>query len=372
MHYVTLVVESVYTKTLIYKTLVFVTFLFCSNIHAQLPDYSRIVSEVTQCVVYISAVVDDDDSHPFTTSIEFSNSEENLSQLSEDVTLENIDHLHNGSGITYSEYGHIITNNHIVQGASQILVRFSNGLTFNASIIATSPQSDIAVLSIDYDTIPLCKMSDNEYEINAGQYILGFGSPYSLSGSVTEGIISFVNRPLPIMGVYSNDILYIQTDLEIAPGNSGGPIVNLNGEIIGINSLLLSSSSNTANIAFAIPFKLVKRIADDLINQGVATKGNIGVNVIELPSDIETVRALGLQTPTGALISYVEEGSVAERAGVLVGDIVVSVNHTVIKNHYEFNYEIALRREGEIIRLVIIRDGRYFSTNAIAAAVIIE
>lgn len=339
---------------------------------AQLPDYSAIVREVSQCVVSISAVLDENDAHPFSTPQESASSPETLSQLSEFITIQNVDHLHNGTGITYSDDGYIVTNNHIIQGASQILVRIYNGLVLEASITATNSQSDIAVLKIEYENIPVCRMASEEDEIHAGQYILGFGSPYSLVGSVTEGIISYVNRPLAIMGVNNKDILFIQTDLEIAPGNSGGPIVNRNGEIIGLNSLLLSNTRNTANIAFAIPIRLVRHIADDLIQFGYATKGYIGVVAVDIPPDIETVRRLGLQSPTGALINFVEEGGVADQAGVQVGDIVVSVNHSVVNNQYEFNYEIALREAGDIIRLVIIRNGRYFSTEAMVADVIME
>ena len=357
----------------LFKTLLItVSTMISTNLYAQLPDYSSIVSRVSQCVVSISAVLDEMDAHPFTTPQETTVSPDTLSQLSEFINIQNIDHIHNGSGITYSEDGYIVTNNHIIQGASQILVRLANGLVFNASLVAANAHSDIAVLKIDSDNTPVCEMLDQESEIRAGQYILGFGSPYSLIGSVTEGIISYVNRPLPIMGVYKRDILYIQTDLEIAPGNSGGPIVNRDGEIIGINSLLLSSTNVTANIAFAIPIRLVRHIADDLISLGYATKGYIGVSVVDVPPDIESVRRLGLQTPTGAMISFIEEGGLAEQAGVQVGDIVVSVNHTVVKNQYEFNYEIALREEGNIIRLVIIRNGRYFSTEAIVTDVVME
>ena len=356
------------------KSSIFCSFsIFSETSYSQLPDYSFIVDRVTPCVVSISAVADEDESHPYHAPLPpLPQLEQTLNVLEDDLVLEPLDHMYSGSGITFRQDGFIVTNNHIVQGTSQIFVRLSNGLLFPAQLFAADPASDLAVLKIDSTNLNVCRFIENDDGIRAGQYILGFGAPFSLPGTVTEGIISYVNRPLPVMGVYAKYILFIQTDLEINPGNSGGPIVNRDGDIIGLNSHLLSDPEARGGISFAIPIKLVLRVANELINQGYASRGTIGIEVADIPPDIATVRRLGLESPYGAIITAIEPDSPAEGAGVLLGDVIVAVNHTVVRNQYELNYEIGLLEEGDIIRLSIVRDGRHFATQAISAHIHLE
>lgn len=339
---------------------------------SQLSDYSVIVDNVSPCVVSVSALIVEKPEFTMIDNPEIQIIlEENLTAYG--MPLEsrnsNIGHRHSGTGIVFSENGYIVTNDHIIAGGEDYLVTMENGLRYPATLIGNNEETDIAVLKIDAMNLKLCPLLVDNEDVKAGQLVLGIGSPFTMQGSVTQGIISYVNRPLPIMGISAHYVLFIQTNLMINAGNSGGPIVNLDGEIIGINSKLLSSTGVSSGVSFAIPMSLVNRVASQLIQTGKHLRGDVGIEAEDIPPDVEIVRLLGLQTPTGAIITNLEPGSPADEAGVLVGDIVVALNHNVVNNHHELHYQIALREKGDILRLAIIRNRNIFTTNAIVSEV---
>jgi serine protease Do len=334
--------------------------LFADNSYAQLPDFSSIVGKITPSVVSIAVLVERDLEHSIQAPIVPTNFDfSELEELS-DNQISNVHHVHTGTGVIISEDGYIVTNHHIVQGGISYIITLENGFQYAAELIGSDRLSDLAVVKIIAQNLPVPMFSEDEDEIKAGQSVLGFGSPFSLSGSVTQGIISYVNRPLPIMGIDADFIVFIQTNLLVNPGNSGGPVVNHRGEIIGINSRLLSDTGNSSGIAFAIPSIVVKNITGQLINNGYVSRGWIGVAVRNVPSSFAL--ELGLATPKGALVTAITDGSPADKAGVRVNDVIVAVNHNVIRNRYDLTYRISLLDSRSLTHLIIIRDRKYHST----------
>ncbi|MBN4053371.1 trypsin-like peptidase domain-containing protein [Haliea sp. AH-315-K21] len=350
--------------------LLYVVLLFSNNSFPQLPDFSSIVENITPSVVSITVVVEDGFEHPVQTSVlptgfeDFEFMGEGSSQILRDQ------HVHNGTGVVLTADGYIVTNQHIVQGGESYRVTLANGFQYAAELIGSDRVSDLAVLKIQAENLQAGVFNESEESIKAGQSILGFGSPYSLSGSVTQGIISYVNRPLPIMGIDAHFIVFIQTNLLINPGNSGGPVVDHNGEIIGINSRLLSDSGGSSGVAFAIPATVVKNITDQLICNGYASRGWIGVAVRNVPSSAAV--GLGLATPKGALVTAITEGSPAQVAGIQVNDVIVAVNHNVIDNRYDLTYRIGLLNSTNRTHLIVIRDRKYHSTVVVPDELVIE
>jgi len=237
----------------------FILLLLSSEGYSQLPDYSSVVEKISPTVVSIIAMVEKELEYSIEAEVVPTSFDGPAPTDLNDSQIENGQHLHNGTGVILTHDGYIVTNQHIVQGGIAYFVTLENGFQYPAKFIGSDRLSDLDVLKIEADNLPVGKFSENEDAIKAGQSVLGFGSPYSLSGSVTQGIVSYVNRPLPIMGHEADYIVFIQTNLLINPGNSGGPVVNHKGEIIGINSKLLSDTGNSTGVAFANSAKLMKK-----------------------------------------------------------------------------------------------------------------
>lgn len=347
----------------------FALLVVSSNSYSQLPDFSNIVESISPSVVSITVIVEEDFEHSVQSPVVPTSF--NAPQFTEVRTNQaSRHHAHNGTGVVLTSDGYIVTNQHIVQGGVTYIVTLENGFQYPAELVGADRLSDLAVLKIQAENLPIGVFSENEDEIKAGQSILGFGSPYSLSGSVTQGIISYVNRPLPIMGVDADYIVFIQTNLLINPGNSGGPVVNQKGEIIGINSRLLSDTGNSSGVAFAMPGTVVKNITKQLINFGHVSRGWIGVAVRNVPPN--SAVQLGLATPKGALVTAITEGSPADAAGIKINDVIVAVNESVIRNRYDLTYRISLLDSSDPSHLIIIRDSKYHSTVVAPEQLILE
>ena len=260
-----------------------------------------------------------------------------------------------GSGVIVNANGYIVTNNHVVADADELLV-IIDGEEYEATVVGTDPHTDVAVVKIDKKNLPFIKLGDSD-RLEVGEIVLAIGSPFSeeLEHSVTQGIVSAKGRKgLPIGG---RDALsyqdFIQTDAAINPGNSGGGLVNLRGELIGINTAIIGQTN--VGIGFAIPVNLVKWVKDQLVNEGSVTRGYIGVS-ISTP-DRKMAKAFGLKEARGALVQSVEKGMPADKAGLKAGDVITAVNEKVVKDHLELMNLIAQYRPGEAVRLDIFRDG---------------
>ncbi len=227
-----------------------------------------------------------------------------------------------GSGFAISADGYILTNNHVVDGANEIFVTMTDGTEFNAEVVGTDPRTDIALLKVDAKDLTPLPIGDS-HQLKKGQWVLAIGSPFGLDSTVTAGIISAINRE-------TGDYLpFIQTDVAVNPGNSGGPLLNLAGQVVGVNSQIVSRSGGFMGISLAIPIDEAMRVVEQLKEHGKVTRGRIGVQIGEVSDEV--AKAIGLGKARGAMVSHVEKGGPAASAGVMPGDVITSFNGTDIK-----------------------------------------
>jgi Do/DeqQ family serine protease len=262
-----------------------------------------------------------------------------------------------GSGVIVdAAKGYIITNHHVVENADQIEIVLSDDRSLNATIVGSDPGTDIAVLQIeDSGDLDLTEMSLGDSDIvEVGDFVLAIGNPFGLQHTVTSGIISALGRRGISRDGYED---FIQTDASINPGNSGGALVNLNGQLIGINSAIFSNSGGNIGIGFAIPVNIAKSIMAQLIEFGSVKRGLLGVSISDV--NAETAEALGIDASVqGALVNEVVPGSAAESAGVEVGDVITNVDGEVVTNANDLRTTIGLMRSGDEVRLQVLRDGK--------------
>lgn len=260
-----------------------------------------------------------------------------------------------GSGvIVSSENGYIITNNHVIDNADEIVVRLYSGEEFDAKVVGSDPGSDVAVLQVDSSDLPAIRMGNSD-EIRVGEIVLAIGSPLSedLAHTVSKGIISAMGRSRLGLNQFED---YIQTDAAINPGNSGGALINLDGELIGINTAIASRSGGNQGIGFAIPINMVKNVMDALIADGRVARGYLGIwEGGEV--DRTMARALGMSSPQGFVIGEVDQGAPADAAGLKSGDVVVKLNGKPVRSFLDFRVAIANTPPGTEVELEIFRDG---------------
>tara|TARA_R110000868_G_scaffold259361_2_gene517152 strand:- start:14501 stop:15976 length:1476 start_codon:yes stop_codon:yes gene_type:complete len=259
-----------------------------------------------------------------------------------------------GSGVIVSEEGYVLTNNHVIDDTDEIKVLLFNGDEVSATLVGTDPETDIAVLKIDLDNLPTVKLGDSD-AAKVGSFVLAIGSPLSedLAHTVSFGIVSARGRSLNRLTSYGD---YIQTDAAINPGNSGGALIDMNGELVGINSAIASRSGGNDGIGFAIPIKLAKRIMDDLIDDGAVSRGYLGMySAGEV--DKTMAEALGLSRNRGIIVGQIVEDSPAEKAGLKEDDIIVSVDKEEVSDYDAFRTMVASFKPGKIIELQVIRGG---------------
>ncbi|HUQ27346.1 MAG TPA: DegQ family serine endoprotease [Usitatibacter sp.] len=228
-----------------------------------------------------------------------------------------------GSGFIVSDDGYILTNAHVVESADNVTVRLTDRREFKAKVVGKDKQTDIAVLKIDAKSLPTVKLG-RSVEANVGEWVAAIGSPFGFENSVSAGIVSAKGRSLPD----SSYVNFIQTDVAVNPGNSGGPLFNLAGEVIGINSQIYSRSGGFQGISFAIPIEVALNVKDQLVKTGKVSRGRIGVTVQEVNATL--AESFGLDRPRGALVSGVEPGGAGEKSGLQVGDIILKYDGKVI------------------------------------------
>src|SRR5208283_5198560 len=255
-----------------------------------------------------------------------------------------------GSGFIVDKEGYIITNNHVVEGADEIRVKSSDGREFKAKVIGRDKKTDLALIKISsiFKDLPTLTLGDSEKE-RVGDWVLAVGNPFGLEHTVTQGIISATGRVIGA-GPYDN---FLQTDAPINPGNSGGPLVNLRGEVIGINTAIVSSGQG---IGFAIPSNMAKTIISQLKTKGKVVRGWIGVSIQNITSDM--VQPLGLKGTDGALVGDVVPGGPADAAGLKRGDVIISFNGKSIKDMSDLSREVANMPVGRTVDAKILRGGK--------------
>ncbi len=262
-----------------------------------------------------------------------------------------------GSGIIISKDGYIITNNHVVENATKVTVGLSDRRSFDAKVIGTDPLTDLAVIKIDADNLPVAYLGNSD-SLKVGQWVMAIGNPLSLTMTVTAGIVSAINRGS--LGLIKNSYGvedFIQTDAAINPGNSGGALVDLSGAVIGVNSAIASGRTGTyIGYGFAIPINLAKAVAKDLIAHGKVNRGYIGINISEV--DYAMAKSLGMEKPEGIIVQDLVKDGAAKDAGIKVGDVILKVDGKTVNKPNELQSYIATKGAGQTVTLTIWRDGK--------------
>ncbi|HTC15107.1 MAG TPA: DegQ family serine endoprotease [Steroidobacteraceae bacterium] len=261
-----------------------------------------------------------------------------------------------GSGFIVNSDGYILTNTHVVANAEEVTVRLTDRREFPAKVIGADERTDVAVIKINASNLPIVKLGDPS-RIKTGQWVLAIGSPFGFENSVTAGIISATARSVP----GENYVPFIQTDVAVNPGNSGGPLFNLAGEVIGINSQIFSRTGGFMGVSFAIPIDVARNVEEQLIKTGHVVRGRIGVTIQDVNAQL--AESFGLDRPRGALVSSVEKDGPAARAGVSPGDVILGVGGHPIERFGELSSTIAGMKPGSDAALSVWRNGREQTLN---------
>jgi serine protease Do/serine protease DegQ len=265
-----------------------------------------------------------------------------------------------GSGVIFdARNGYIVTNAHVIDNATEITVTLQDGRDLTATVVGSDVPSDVAVVKVPADSLTQVALGDSS-KLEQGDFVIAIGNPFGLQHTVTSGIVSGLGRSGLNPDGYED---FIQTDASINPGNSGGALVNLKGELVGINSAILSRSGGNIGIGFAIPVNMARSIMEQLIKYGSVKRGLLGVSIYSLTPDM--AKSLNIPSTQGVLVSQVSEGSAAEKAGIKPGDVITSINGQSIKSNSELRNAIGLSRVGDKLTVVLIRDRKSLTLTAV-------
>ncbi len=328
---------------------------------AQLPDFTELVEEASPAIVNISSV--------------HNGESETRSDLPEGFDPDQLPEIFKhffgerfgeqfqnpnprrrfpkslGSGFIISKDGYILTNNHVVKGADEILVRLSDRSELVAELVGADPRSDLALLKVEATDLPTVKLGDSD-RLKAGEWVLAIGSPFGFDHTVTAGIVSATGRSL----ANENYVPFIQTDVAINPGNSGGPLFNLDGQVVGINSQIYTRSGGFMGLSFAIPITMAMEVVDQLKAKGYVARGWLGVYIQEVSKNL--AESFGLDKPAGALVTKVTEDSPAQAAGLKEGDIIIRFDNEDVILSSELPQLVGRVAPDTDVKLVIVRDGK--------------
>ena len=255
-----------------------------------------------------------------------------------------------GSGFIISADGYIMTNAHVVDHADKITVRLTDKREYSAKVVGADKRTDVALIKIEASKLPTVIMGDPN-KLKVGEWVVAIGSPFGFDSSVTAGIVSAKGRSLP----QDNFVPFIQTDVAINPGNSGGPLFNMDGEVVGINSQIYTRSGGSMGLSFSIPIDVATQVADQLRRTGKVTRGRIGVTIQELTSEL--AESFGLSKPNGALVSSVEKGGAADKAGIEVSDVILKFDGKVVNSSSDLPRIVAATKPGSTVTVELWRKG---------------
>jgi len=256
-----------------------------------------------------------------------------------------------GSGFLISPDGYILTNNHVVENAEKVTVKIGENSEFKAKVIGTDPDSDVAVIKIETTNQPYLEFADSD-ALEVGEWVIAIGNPFGLSHTVTAGIVSAKGRSGMGLNRYED---FIQTDAAINFGNSGGPLLNLDGKVVGINAAIVSGTGGNLGIGLAIPINMAKNVYNQLISKGTVERGFLGVIMQDLNGNL--AKSFNLKETRGVLISEIMKGSAAEKAGIKAGDVVVEIDGQPVDRINELQNRIGMKKPGAKVQMVVLRDG---------------
>jgi S1-C subfamily serine protease len=263
-----------------------------------------------------------------------------------------------GSGVIYRSDGYVITNNHVIGDAEEVMVRLASGDVLDAEVVGTDPLNDLAVVRVDRDGLPAINVRGEDDNLLVGETVIAIGSPFGLDASVTTGIISGLNRDLQVPddeGLVNSIPAVIQTDAAINPGNSGGALVDGEGRLVGINTAILSRTGGNQGVGFAVPGEQAVTSAEQIIDQGFVRHPLLGISGIDVSPEV--AEEFGLDASQGAVVDAVQEGTGAEEAGVRPGDIITAVDGETLATMAELVAEVRSRAPGDEVELTLVRDG---------------
>ena len=260
-----------------------------------------------------------------------------------------------GSGVIYSENGYIITNNHVVEGASELEVTLSDNRKFKATLVGTDKRTDLAVIKIDATGLTPTEVGNSD-EARIGEWALAVGNPFELTSTVTAGIISAKGRNIDLLGKGAAIESFIQTDAAVNPGNSGGALVDAQGKLIGINTAIATRTGSFQGYSFAIPVNLVRRVVDDIISYGDYKRPYLGVGIQDL--DSEFAKELNVDISQGVVIESLEEGGSAQYAGLQVNDVIVGIDGREVKSIPELQEVVGRAKVGDTVNLKVLRKNK--------------
>jgi serine protease Do len=263
-----------------------------------------------------------------------------------------------GSGVIISPEGYIVTNNHVVDGAREVIVTLPDKRELKGKVMGTDPKTDLAVIKVDGRDLPFISWGDSS-SLQVGEYVLAVGNPFGLNSTVTSGIVSALGRGGMGITQYED---FIQTDAAINPGNSGGALVNTRGELVGINTAIISQSGGYQGVGFAVPSTMAKPVAESLAKSGKVVRGHLGIGIQELTPDLS--KSFGLDSVKGALVSDVKEESPAAQAGLKQGDIIVKYQGTPVDGPRALQRAVTQTPIGTKVPITVVRDGREQTVHA--------
>ena len=271
-----------------------------------------------------------------------------------------------GSGVIISKDGYIVTNNHVIENATKVEISLENNTRHTARVIGTDPTTDLALLKIEADGLPFVKFGNSD-QTKIGEWVLAVGNPFDLTSTVTAGIISAKARNIGILRSAENNLSiesFLQTDAVVNPGNSGGALVNLAGELIGLNTAIASRTGTFNGYAFAVPSSIVNKVVDDLLEYGAVQRGLLGVTIIDVSPELIDELKLDIEVSQGVYINGVNEGSGGKEAGLQEGDIIIGVDGVKTNSVATLQEMVARKRPGDQVEIKFIRNGKEIEAKA--------
>ena len=260
-----------------------------------------------------------------------------------------------GSGVIIRPDGYIVTNNHVIAGADVIEVTLENNKVYSAKLVGTDPATDIALIKIDAEDLPVVPMGNSD-DLRLGEWVLAIGSPYDLRSTITAGIVSAKGRSMPNYDGQYRVESFIQTDAAVNPGNSGGALVNAAGELVGINTSIISLTGSYAGYSFAVPVNIVSKVVDDFIEYGEVQRAMLGVGISDVNAQIAA--QANLTEIDGVFVANVQKDGPAEKAGILPGDVIKEINLNPVHNSAGLQEQLSKLRPGEKAVVTVLRDGK--------------